>query len=58
MDKERITHYEEAVDDLFSKLHDTAKSALKQTPEEDLIYFFSRLDREFVFSMICGIMRL
>ena len=43
MDKERITHYEDAVDDLFSKLHDTAKSALKQTPEEDLIYFFFTL---------------
>ena len=43
MDKERITHYQDAVDDLFSKLHDTAKSALKQTPEEDLIYFFFTL---------------
>ncbi len=35
-----ITHYEQAVDDLFRNcLHDTALSALKLTPKQHLITF-------------------
>ena len=35
-----ITHYQQAVDDLFNnRLQDTAISALKQTAKTDLIYF-------------------
>ena len=37
---ERITHYDDAVDYFLEELQDTAKSALKQTSEEDLTYFF------------------
>ena len=40
----QITHYEQAVDDLFTnQLHDTALSDLKTTPRKHLILYYMTL---------------